>query len=62
GIYFCSGYTTPEGAHDLSFLSGLVVAHALGADYPFGPDAALARADFRQMQRIMLGRKARKED
>jgi len=56
GIYYCSGYTTPEGAHDLSFLSGLVVAHALGADYPFGPDERLARADFDQMQRIMLGR------
>lgn len=61
GIYYCSGYTTPEGAHDLAFLSGLVVAHALGADYPFGPDAALARADFRQMQRIMLGRSAHAE-
>ncbi|MEZ4331723.1 MAG: FAD-dependent oxidoreductase [Myxococcota bacterium] len=58
GLWFCSGYTTPEGAHDLSFLSGLVVAHALGADYPFGADA-LALADFRQMRRIMLGRAAR---
>lgn len=56
GIYYCSGYTTPEGAHDLSFLSGLVAARALGADYPFGPENTLALADFHQMQRLMFGR------
>lgn len=55
GIYYCSGYTTPEGAHDLSFLSGLVAARALGADYPFDPSERYALADFRQMYRMMLG-------
>jgi predicted NAD/FAD-binding protein len=59
GIYFCSGYTTPEGAHELSLLSGLVVASAIGADYPFGADDPNALADFHQMQRIMLGRAQR---
>lgn len=56
GIYYCGSYTTPEGAHDLSFLSGLVVARAIGADYPFDRSALAAMADYRQMQRIMFGR------
>lgn len=56
GLYYCSGYTTPEGAHDLSFLSGLVAARALGADYPFDPKHTLALSDFHQMQRLMFGR------
>lgn len=55
-IHYCGSYTTPEGAHDLSFLSGLVVARAIGAAYPFDPGNAPALADFHQMQRIMLGR------
>lgn len=55
GVYYCSGYTTPEGAHDISFLSGLVVAGELGAEYPFA-DVPEALADYRQMQRLMLGR------
>ena len=41
------------------FLSGLVVAGLLGADYPFdarNPDIAPALSDYHQMQRIMLGR------
>jgi predicted NAD/FAD-binding protein len=56
GIYYCSGYTTPEGAHDLSFVSGLVAARAIGAAYPFDPAQRDALADFHRMQRLMLGR------
>jgi hypothetical protein len=56
GIHYCGSYTTPEGAHDLSFLSGLVVARAIGAEYPFDSSDTAAVGDFRQMQRIMLGR------
>ncbi len=55
GIYYCGSFTTPEGGHDLSFLSGLVAARAIGADYPFENNAS-ALADYQQMQRIMLGR------
>jgi hypothetical protein len=59
GIHYCGSFTTPEGGHDLSLLSGLVVARALGADYPFSaedPNAPAALSDYHQMQRIMLGR------
>jgi predicted NAD/FAD-binding protein len=56
GTYYCGSYTTPEGAHDLSFLSGLVISRALGAAYPFDPGNEAALADFHQMQRIMIGR------
>ncbi|MBW1832625.1 MAG: hypothetical protein JRJ10_13190, partial [Deltaproteobacteria bacterium] len=54
GIHYCGTFTTPEGGHDLSFMSGLVVAHAIGAPYPFSRDHADAVADFNQMQRMML--------
>ena len=56
GIHYCGNFTTPEGGHDLSFLSGLVVAHELGAAYPLPASNANAVADFQLMQRIMLGR------
>lgn len=56
GAYFCGSFTTPEGGHDLSLLSGLVVAHELGADYPLDPDHPAALHDFQQLQRVMLGR------
>jgi predicted NAD/FAD-binding protein len=56
GLYYCGSFTTPEGAHDISFLSGLVAARAVGADYPFTLDDGPAVADYHQMQRIMLGR------
>jgi hypothetical protein len=58
GVHYCGSFTTPEGGHDLSFLSGLVVARQLGADYPFDandPKSAPALNDYHQMQRIMLG-------
>jgi hypothetical protein len=58
-LYYCSTFTTPEGAHDLSFMSGLVAAQAVGAPYPFSPDNEDAFADFGLMQRMMLRRSAR---
>lgn len=58
GFHYCGTYTTPESGHDLSFLSGLVVANAIGAPYPF-PDAhEAAGKDFQQIQRLMLGTNA----
>ncbi|MGB8332141.1 MAG: hypothetical protein WCE62_18590, partial [Polyangiales bacterium] len=54
GIHYCGTFTTPEGGHDLSFMSGLVAAHAIGARYPFSRDNAHAVADFEQMQKMML--------
>ena len=54
GLYYCSTFTTPEGAHDLSFMSGLVAAKAVGAPYPFSSENQNAVADFRLMQRMML--------
>jgi predicted NAD/FAD-binding protein len=56
-MYYCGGFTTPEGGHDLSFLSGLVVAHDLGAPYPLDQRNEAAVADFYQLQKLMLGRK-----
>ena len=35
GIYYCSNWTTPANTHDMSLLSGIVCATAIGADYPF---------------------------
>lgn len=55
-IYYCGAFTTPEGGHDLSLLSGFVAAEAIGARYPLPTDHALAVADFRRMRRLMLGR------
>ena len=54
GIHYCGTFTTPEGGHDLSFMSGLVAAHSIGAPYPFSRDNPNAVADFNQMQRMML--------
>lgn len=52
-LYYCGSYATPGNGHDLSLLSGLVVAEQLGARYPFDdPEAA---ADFRLLRRMMLG-------
>jgi len=60
GVHYCGTFTTPEGGHDLSFMSGLVVAHAIGADYPFSIDHTDAVADFKQMQKMMLKSGARR--
>jgi predicted NAD/FAD-binding protein len=59
GMYYCGTFTTPEGGHDLSFMSGLVAAHAVGAPYPFAPEHREALADFHLMQKMMLKRSAR---
>ena len=53
-MYYCGTFTTPEGGHDLSFMSGLVAAHAVGAPYPFPRDNLEAVADFGLMQKMML--------
>ncbi len=55
-LYYCGTFTTPEGGHDLSFMSGLVAAHAMGAPYPLPQNRPEAIADFHLMQRIMLGK------
>lgn len=60
GIYYCGTFTTPEGGHDLSFMSGLVAASAIGAPYPFAGESSDAIADFNQMQRMMLKARARR--
>lgn len=52
--YWCGSFATPGNGHDLSLLSGLVIAKAIGADYPFA-DAPAARADFARLSRFMLG-------
>jgi predicted NAD/FAD-binding protein len=57
GVYYCGSYATPGNGHDLSLLSGLVVADAIGAPHPFSADPA-ARADFKLLQRMMLGASA----
>lgn len=60
GMHYCGTFTTPEGGHDLSFMSGLVAAHAIGAPYPFAHDDEDAVADFEQMQKMMLKAGARR--
>jgi len=40
GLYFCGSLATPGNGHDLSLCSGLAVARAIGAEYPFVDDAA----------------------
>jgi predicted NAD/FAD-binding protein len=55
-IYYCGTFTTPEGAHDLAFMSGLVAAKMVGAPYPFSQNNTEAVADFDLMQRMMLRR------
>ncbi len=59
GIYYCGTFTTPEGGHDLSFMSGLVAARAIGAPYPLPRNNPHAVADFNLMQRMMLRPRAR---
>jgi predicted NAD/FAD-binding protein len=59
-MHYCGTFTTPEGGHDLSFMSGLVAASAIGAPYPFAGRSPNAVADFKQMQRMMLKAQARR--
>lgn len=58
GLYYCGSHVTPGNGHDLSLLSGLVVAEQIGAPYPFADDRE-AQADFERLRRIMLGRRRR---
>jgi predicted NAD/FAD-binding protein len=59
GLYYCGSYATPGNGHDLSLLSGLVVAEQLGAPYPFAGDRE-AWGDFCRLRRMMLGRVRRR--
>jgi predicted NAD/FAD-binding protein len=53
-LHYCGAYTTPGNGHDLSLLSGFVVAAALGAPHPFADDPAASR-DFARLRAMMLG-------
>lgn len=51
GAYYCSNWTAPGNGHDLACTSGLAVASAMGADYPFPcPDA---KQDLKDCRRFM---------
>jgi hypothetical protein len=52
GTYYCSSFATPGNGHDLSLLSGLAVASAIGAPYPFADNAA-AKDDFESLRGFM---------
>ena len=52
GVYYCSNWTTPGNTHDMSLLSGIACAHAIGADYPF-PHNAEAEKDFHRLRDLM---------
>ena len=56
--WYCGSYVTPANGHDLSLVSGLVAAEALGAGYPFEKDAA-ARRDFERLRALILPRALR---
>ena len=51
GVYFCGSMATPGNGHDLSLCSGLAVAAAIGAAYPF--DDAEAAADLTRLRKIL---------
>jgi len=52
GTYYCACGATPGNSHDISFVSGLVVAHHLSGFYPFQNNAD-AYADFKQLRNWM---------
>ena len=52
GIYYCSNWTTPGNCHDMSLVSGMVCAHAIGADYPFAGSGE-AEKDFNRLRGLM---------
>ena len=64
--FYCGNYATPGNGHDLSLLSGVVIADevarliapsaAVGASYPFGSDVAKKGAfeDFHRLHGLML--------
>lgn len=51
GAYYCSNWTAPGNGHDLACTSGLAVASAMGADYPF--PCLDAKRDHRDCRRFM---------
>jgi len=51
GIYYCSNWTTPGNCHDMSLLSGIICANAIGAAYPF--DDKEAKKDFFRLRDLM---------
>ena len=51
-IYYCGSYATPANGHDLSLCSGICIAMAMGANYPF-PENKDAYNDFLRLRRIM---------
>ena len=52
GLYYCSNWTTPGNCHDMSLLSGMLCAHAIGAPYPFDPSTD-ALKDFVRLNGLM---------
>lgn len=52
GVYYCSNWTTPGNCHDMSLLSGIVCAHAIGAAYPFEGNKE-AKKDFNRLRDLM---------
>ncbi len=53
-MYYCGSYTTPGNGHDLSLLSGFVIADLIsgGGSYPFkGKEKACE--DFERLKKIM---------
>jgi len=52
GIYYCSNWTTPGNCHDMSLLSGIICAHAVGAKYPFEKYKE-AKKDFNRLRDLM---------
>ena len=51
-VYFAGSAITPGNGHDLSFVSGLIIAKKLGADYPFAHDEKAAK-DFERLRGLM---------
>jgi hypothetical protein len=52
GLYYAGSSATLANGHDLSLLSGFVVAAAIGAPYPFSHNPAAFR-DFKLLQSLM---------
>ena len=52
GVYYCSNYTTPGNCHDMSLLSGLMCAQAIGAPYLFETNYQ-AKRDFNMLRSLM---------
>jgi hypothetical protein len=52
-VYFCGSSITPGNGHDLSYLSGLVAAGQIGAEFPYEHHEAAA-ADYQKLRGMML--------